>query len=464
MDTTETPIGASPNRRILVECLLEALKEKGLIWVSGPRDVGKTAIINETGLLQTGACLVDCEVAAQVDRLSDPHKFFNENTASVVVLDEVHLLDNFEHLLSLGLEHPERRIIAISSSVVSPPRSLANKLIEHQHIGPLRIDELPPVKELLSRRLHHGGMPAAFLSSIFPAPYYRRWLDSFLVRDFLSRYGCRKVPQLLALFRRLFQGSGGIFKRGSLARSTGTTHKAIKDWLAALEAMRIVTVVPPIGKKGKEQQEFRRIYAFDTGLVCDANGWAQLNAAAFECLWKHIVLAQLQARYPEARIACFEEEGAHLDFIIPQRVVPIVDAFDARWSRGDYDFSAFDTFRHRYPLGNNVLLCPDAGGSLVTRGGNIIAVRSPVDFVPIVTRRVRKSEIRVFPRREEKQKHASYKAFKTSQQISLLFKRWFVGELAKLVANHQRSGSPSVPAEVRIHNGTQPHNPKGIPK
>jgi predicted AAA+ superfamily ATPase len=52
----------------------------------------------------------------------------------------------------------------------------------------------------------------------------------------------------------------------------------------------------------KAATEFRRIFAFDTGLICWARGWQRVEQADLELLWKHLVLGNLRSSHPEARI------------------------------------------------------------------------------------------------------------------------------------------------------------------
>lgn len=379
--------------------LLEAIKEPGLIWLCGPRGTGKTTVVSKLG---GDALYIDLEAFGVRRKLAALAEFFRAAAAQVVILDEIQSVKEHIGLIEAALQSVGRRVLVVSSSVASPPDHLNAKLVERQTLTPLRIDELPTsAKDVLLRRLHRGGLPAAFLSESFPTQYYGQWLDSYLVRDFLFRFQCAKVHELHSLLLHLFRGSGMDATQTELARVIGASRGGPDKWVVALEDTGVVIEVPRFGRKSNKNAQSRRFYACDTGLVCWANDWGQTGDMDSERLWKHLARAQLQAWQPHARIAYFQEGNKRLDFVMDWRTK--VDAYDCRWDCEDYDPSSFDFFRAHYSQGHNFLICPRPGRDIVSADGHRIKVRSLIDFVPVVRERVSASQFRLFGRRAHKQ-------------------------------------------------------------
>jgi predicted AAA+ superfamily ATPase len=204
------------DRRSMRGTLLQVLREPGIVWLAGPRGTGKTTLVSNL----EDATYFDLEDPAVRRKLRNPAKLIRLLTTRFLLLDEVHLVDNLEGLFEAGTRgRPLQRIVAVSSSLASPPDDLKDKfrIVQLPLMQPVRLDELPQDSNTLALRLHHGGLPAALLSPTFPSDYFASWLDSFVRLDVLPRFRLQNASLFRALLVELCKKSGGILKQASLA-------------------------------------------------------------------------------------------------------------------------------------------------------------------------------------------------------------------------------------------------------
>ena len=70
------------------ERLVAAWKEASIVWLTGPRRVGKTVLAQSL----PDAEFLNCDLPSVAERLHDPESFFRSVKKRCVVLDEVHQL------------------------------------------------------------------------------------------------------------------------------------------------------------------------------------------------------------------------------------------------------------------------------------------------------------------------------------------------------------------------------------
>lgn len=393
------PISAL-NRSRWTDVLKQSLAEHKIVWLGGPRGTGKAAI-----LAAQHSLYIDCE-SKEIIAGEDPAKLFENVSAPVVVIAEVHRAQYAARLLSAALASKASRFVITSSSWPAPPPGLLPENADVHEMAPLRTDELPDMRiSTLRRRLHQGGLPTAFLSPSFPHDYFARWFETFLMRDFLWHYECRTVAALHRFILRLCGHSGSLLKEALQSvegRDADATFKnrilasrsPAKEWLSALEETRLVTFVPPFGRaSAKETAEWRKFYVFDTGLISYAKGWDNINDIDCDLLWKHLVLSQLRTCHPGATISYWEdaEHGYTIDFVLKTKGGTSIVAYDCRWNCRGYDSSSLEAFNRMVPGSESVVLCPPSADGSPRKGTRHYKAVSPAELLSNVTKRTTES-------------------------------------------------------------------------
>jgi predicted AAA+ superfamily ATPase len=100
-------------RPFWTERLAAGWKHAAIVWLTGPRRVGKTVLAQSL----SDAEFLNCDLPGVAERLRDPESFYRSVKNPFVVFDEVHQLPDPSRLLKIGAdEFPGLKILATGSS------------------------------------------------------------------------------------------------------------------------------------------------------------------------------------------------------------------------------------------------------------------------------------------------------------------------------------------------------------
>lgn len=361
-----------------------AWREAPIAWLCGVRRVGKTTLAE--GLGAQRVLHVNCDLPAVEDMVRDPQVFYRSCGKPVVVFDEIHQLRDPARLLKIGADgFPKLKILATGSSTLAASRKFRDTLTGRKrvvHLTPVGWDELPAFGATLPQRLFLGGLPPALLAESKKPAFYREWMDSFFARDIQRLFGFRDVNRFSALLEYLLCQSGGQFEVTRTASALGISRPTVESHVRALEVTHALTLVRPFHGGGQnEVVKQPKAYAFDTGFVSFARGWDPLRSEDLGNLWEHLVLEQLQARFPDLPTRYWRDKaGRELDFVLAHRRDQ-VDVVECKWNAGAFDATALQVFRSYYPKGRNYLVSPSGAPGYVKRyGAHEVRVCTPSEL------------------------------------------------------------------------------------
>lgn len=354
------------NRPFWQDRLEQAWGEAPIVWLAGVRRSGKTTLAQSLG--SERSLYVNCDLPAAEDMVRDPVLFFRQCDRPVVVFDEIHQLRDPSRVLKIAAdEFPKLKVLATGSSTLAASKKFRDTLTGRKrllHLVPALTGELTAFGATLEKRLYHGGLPPALLAATKPPAFYREWLDSFFARDIQRLFAFRDINRFNALFEYVLRQSGGQLETTKTASALGISRATVDSHLAALEITQALTLVRPFHGGGQgEIVRQPKAYAFDTGFVSFARGWDPLRPSDKGLLWEHLVVEAFQANWPDEPVRYWRNKaGAEVDFVRP-RGRDVVDAYECKWSAGEFDPAALKVFREYYPKGRNYLLTPGAGRS-----------------------------------------------------------------------------------------------------
>ena len=364
-------------RSFWLDRLEQAWQEAPIAWIAGVRRSGKTTLAHALGSERT--LYLDCDLPMVASLASDPAQFYRSCEKPVVVFDEIHQLADPSRVLKIGADRfPRLRILATGSSTLAASRKFRDTLTGRKrsvHLVPVLWDELSTFEAPLSRRLFHGGLPAALVAGSKSPTFYRDWIDSFFARDIQRLFGFRDINRFNALFEYVLRQSGGLFEVSRTAAALGITRPTVDAHLRALEMTHAVTVVRPFHGGGqKEIVKQPRVYGFDTGFVSFVRGWDPLRPDDLGPLWEHLVLEHLQAHLPDRPVRYWRDKaGREVDFVIG-RGRDEMDAIECTWHPDGFEAASLRTFREHYPNGRNYLVTP-SGDPAHTKSFGRLSVR-----------------------------------------------------------------------------------------
>lgn len=301
---------------------LEDKSLKRAIFLSGPRRVGKTTILNQMAheLLGEGVegkslCYISLDhpllklvTLAGILRIYHEN-IFPEGMPVILLLDEVQYSTDWELELKQLIDHkPQYRILATGSASVIYRQKLAESGVGRWVRVPIptlsffeflsiRKAVLPEIEEELrpnslfsmSReelreldiKFRHlmplflnyllvGGFPeTAMQKDIALSQRLLREdvVERVLKRDMTMLFGVRNVDDLEKLFIYTCLHSGDIFSVQSVASALGVSHITVTNHLEILEQANLIYRLPPIGVGGKKVLKARyKVYLVDAAL------------------------------------------------------------------------------------------------------------------------------------------------------------------------------------------------------
>ena len=304
--------------------LLAAWKQAPIVWLTGPRRVGKTVL---AGSLPEAEFL-NCDLPSVAERLRDPESFFRSVRRPLVVFDEVHQLPDPSRLLKIGADgFPRLKILATGSSTLAATQKFRDSLT-----GRKRVVEFVPVlhEELTAfgiadpgERLKRGGLPPALLAGEPNAEFYGEWLDSYFARDVQELFRLEKRAGFLRVFELLLRQSGGMLDATRLAAESGISRPTVTNWLEVYQITHAAHLVRPFSAGGRREIVAQpKVFGFDTGFVCHARGWDDLRPEDCGLLWEHLVLDTLiAAGVPKVQF-WRDKQQREVDFVVPRGVMP----------------------------------------------------------------------------------------------------------------------------------------------
>ncbi len=361
----------------------ETWKKAPIVWLSGVRRVGKTTLAHSL----RDALHMNCDLPSVRTQLRDPEAFFKSVSHRVVVLDEVHQLEDPSQVLKIAADHfPKLRILATGSSTLAATHKFKDSLTGRKraiHLLPVLLSELHAfgIRDL-RKRLFHGGLPPALLAEEKDEGFYSEWLDSYYARDVQELFRIEKRKNFLLLVETLLRQNAGMVDVNNLADMCSLSRPTIMNYLEVLELTHVICLLRPYHGGGKQELvRQQRVYGFDTGFVSHAKGWGELRTEDCGLLWENIVLEHLMSLPSSPKIFFWrDKQQREVDYVIPQSR-DVCHAIECKWNPDRFETKSLKAFRDLHPKGKNFVIAPNIERSYTRRvNGFEIVYASPQDL------------------------------------------------------------------------------------
>jgi predicted AAA+ superfamily ATPase len=260
-------------RMTRVEELQRRLRDRPVVALLGPRQVGKTTLARQVAQGRRGEIhWFDLESDADLRRLQDPW-FALAGLRGLVVLDEIHRRPEIFPALRVLADRPRRpaTFLVLGSASESLLRQSSESLA-----GRITFYELPGFalaeigKARLTRLWIRGGFPASFVSRSERESW--QWRSDF-IRTFLSRdvpdFGVRVPATTLSRFwSMLAHVHGQLLSWSELGRSMAVDDHTVRRYVDILAQTFMVRLLPPWFQNiSKRQVKAPKIYLRDSGIL-----------------------------------------------------------------------------------------------------------------------------------------------------------------------------------------------------
>ncbi|EIJ36749.1 ATP-binding protein [Thiothrix nivea] len=287
--------------------LLELLEEFRILYLTGPRQAGKTTLAKAIAAGRGMQYLSLDDEGVLAAARNDPHGFIQSFAGQNVVLDEFQYAPELTPAIKRASDNlpPEQKgkfLLTGSADIFSSART-QEALPGHMarvELWPLSITEIrdsrfnlinyllaadfaqpqafPPLgREQLAQILLDGGYPEVQSKSTRgKSIWFKSYMQGRLFKDFATLYAARGEyhAKLQALIPYLAGLSGNLLKYASIANDLAQNDRVVKSYVEALEWMFIVKRVYPFVKNSAKRQTvgMPKLHMVDTGLACHLLG------------------------------------------------------------------------------------------------------------------------------------------------------------------------------------------------
>ena len=299
---------------------------KKMVFVTGPRQVGKTTL-SRLLLEGTPGQYLNYDVAD--DRAVITRASWGSETR-LLVLDEIHKMPNWKPWLKGVVDgKPARQQLLVTGSarldtIRQAGESLAGRFFAWR-LHPISVREWcehtgSRPDDALTHLLVRGGFPEPCLADDDEAQSWRRQYFDGLIRNDVLEFSRLYELTAMRLFTELLRQRVGLpLSLASIARDLNVSPITLKRYLEILEALYIVFVVRPWHHNiARATLQAPKVYFFDTGLVQGDEGVRFENLVACHLL-KHVHWQQ-DAKGKEVDLHYVRtKDGAKVDFCLSHK-------------------------------------------------------------------------------------------------------------------------------------------------
>ncbi|HLC06668.1 MAG TPA: ATP-binding protein [Candidatus Babeliales bacterium] len=263
-------------KRILTGQVIEAASEFPVVAIVGPRQSGKTTLVQTVFSEHKYISLEDFDIRALAK--TDPRAFLtNYPTANGIILDEIqHAPELLSYMQTIVDREKKNGFFIVTGS----QNFLVDEAITQTLAGrmavltllPLSLSELEAaalLPEKAETLIYKGFYPKAHAENISVERLYSNYLRLYVERD------VRQITNVSDLntfqkFMRLCAGrTGQILNLTSLGNDCGVNYNTAKAWISLLEASYVLFLLHPYYKNfGKRLIKAPKLYFIDTGIAC----------------------------------------------------------------------------------------------------------------------------------------------------------------------------------------------------
>ena len=322
--------------------------EKKMVFVSGPRQVGKTTLALSLPGSRHG--YLNWDIAEDRQRILKREL----PTGKLWVFDEIHKYRGWRNWLKGVFDgRPAgQQILVTGSARLDFYRYSGDSLQGRYHLlrlHPLSMAELGlKTGDDLHELLQLGGFPEPFYSgSEVEARRWSREYRNLLVREELT--SLERVDDLGRfehLMLRLPELVGSLLSVNALREDLQVSHKTVERWISILERLYAVIRLPPLGAPQiRAIRKAQKHYHFDWSLVDNTPARFENLIAVHLLKWVHHE-QDTQGRDLELRYFR-DTDGREVDFVVTEKRIPQL-LVESKWAGASLDRS-LRYLKNRFP-------------------------------------------------------------------------------------------------------------------
>ena len=298
--------------------------EKKMVFVGGPRQVGKTTLARSFLTGERG--YLNWDVAEDREAILKREL----EVAPLWVFDEIHKYRSWRNYLKgiYDRRSAAQKILVTGSARLDYYRFGGDSLQGRYHylrMHPLSAAELKmKSNEELGALLKLGGFPEPFLgqSEVEAKRWSREYRSRLLRDDLVSLERVQDLGNLELLMLRLPELVGSPLSINSIREDLRVSHKAVSNWVEILARLYAIFLISPFGSpRIRAVKKERKHYHLDWTLVPDTAARFENMIAAHLLKW---VQFEEDSKGRDLELRFFRDvDGREVDFVVTENKKPL---------------------------------------------------------------------------------------------------------------------------------------------
>ena len=289
--------------RSLEKIVLEVTKEYPVVLVTGPRQVGKTTMLQKLmeGTDRGYVSLDDLHERALAK--TDPELFLQLHKPPVLIDEVQYAPELFTYIkiyadknrskgdfwltgsqafkLMQGIQESlAGRVAVLSLTSLSQAEIYGDRLesfvLDMKKLSARSKERKPAnIKEIFNR-IYKGSMPAVISGQNKNTHiFYSSYVTTYIERDVRALSDSIDSLKFLRFMTAVAARCGQLLNIANIARDADINQKQVKGWLSILETLGIIFYLHPYSNNMlKRLVKTPKLYFYDTGLVCYLTKWS----------------------------------------------------------------------------------------------------------------------------------------------------------------------------------------------
>lgn len=310
-------------KRAMEAVIAQANTMAKVILITGPRQVGKTTMLQERYGSEYEYITLDNYSDLRLAK-EDSQLFFKQYPFPIII-DEVQYAPELFRAIKLEVDKVKQKgLVYLTGSqayhlMKNVSESLAGRVMIFELAG-LSLRErfqitynhafIPSQSYLQERKadlkpyeaiweiIHRGAMPELQDPTIRWDWYYRDYVKSYIERDVRDLITIKDETKFFQFLVSMAARSGQLMNYQDIASDIGVSLKTIQNWSSILEASGIIKVIQPYFNNAlKRAIKTPKVYFMDTGLLCYLIGWntpkSAMNGAMSGNIFETFVMSEI---------------------------------------------------------------------------------------------------------------------------------------------------------------------------